>query len=62
VSGSGALLAHQMSQIAPKTGIFSTTNKKKMGQNSSTALSVEMPSFMRITFTGYFPAFVMRVS
>jgi hypothetical protein len=35
VSGSGSLLAHQTSQRAPKTGIFRTTSKKKMGQNPS---------------------------
>jgi hypothetical protein len=37
VSGSGSLLAHQTSQSAPMTGIFSTTSKKKMGQNPSIA-------------------------
>ena len=35
------LLAHQTSQIAPKTGIFSTTSRKKIGQNPSSRLSVE---------------------
>jgi hypothetical protein len=27
------LLAHQTSQIDPTTGIFSTTSRKKIGQN-----------------------------
>src|SRR5262245_13623101 len=36
VSASGARLAHQTSQRAPKTGIFSTTSRKKIGQNPST--------------------------
>jgi hypothetical protein len=35
VSGSGSRLAHQTSQSAPKTGIFRTTSRKKMGQNPS---------------------------
>lgn len=35
-SSCGALLAHQTSQSAPKTGIFSTTSRKKIGQNPST--------------------------
>ena len=30
-----ALLAHQISQSAPKTGIFNTTKRKKIGQNPS---------------------------
>jgi hypothetical protein len=36
-SGSGvALLAHQTSQIAPRTGILSTTRRKKIGQKPVT--------------------------
>ncbi len=35
--GSGALLAHQISQSAPSTGIFSTTSRKKIGRNPSIA-------------------------
>jgi hypothetical protein len=27
------LLAHQTSQIDPRTGIFKTTSRKKIGQN-----------------------------
>ena len=41
-SGSGvAWLAHQTSQIDPRTGIFRTTSRKKIGQNPVTGLSVE---------------------
>jgi hypothetical protein len=36
-AASGDLLAHQTSQRAPKTGIFSTTSKKKTGSNPSTS-------------------------
>jgi hypothetical protein len=32
VSGSGALLTHQIRAIEAKTGIFSTTRRKKIGQ------------------------------
>jgi hypothetical protein len=33
-SGSGVVwLAHQTSQIDPRTGIFNTTSKKKIAQN-----------------------------
>jgi hypothetical protein len=39
-SASGARLAHQTSQSAPKTGIFSTTKRKKIAQNPSTLPSV----------------------
>ncbi len=35
-----AWLAHQTSQSAPKTGIFSTTSRKKIGQKPSTRISV----------------------
>jgi hypothetical protein len=35
-SACGERLAHQTSQSAPKTGIFSTTKRKKIGQNPST--------------------------
>jgi len=35
-SGSGSRLAHQTSQSAPKTGIFSTTKRKKIAQKPST--------------------------
>ena len=41
-SGSGALLAHQTSQSAPKTGILRMTSRKKIGQNPVTLLSVEI--------------------
>ena len=40
VSGSGSRLAHQTSQSAPKTGIFSTTSRKKIGRNPSIGESV----------------------
>jgi hypothetical protein len=36
VSTVGERLAHQISQRAPKTGIFSTTSRKKIGRNPST--------------------------
>jgi hypothetical protein len=39
-SGSSWWLAHQTSQIPPITGIFSTTIKKKMGQNPVKAESL----------------------
>jgi hypothetical protein len=35
LSASGALLAHQTSQSAPKTGIFRTTSRKKIGSHPS---------------------------
>jgi len=42
-SGSGVcLLAHQTSQIDPKTGSFRTTSRKKIGQNPVTPLSVAL--------------------
>jgi hypothetical protein len=34
-SAVGALLAHQTSHSAAKTGIFNTTSRKKIGQNPS---------------------------
>ena len=40
-SVSGSLLAHQISQSALKMGTFSTTSKKKIGQNPSTRASVD---------------------
>ncbi len=40
-SVSGDLLAHQTSQSDPSTGIFSTTRRKKIGQNPSTRPSVD---------------------
>jgi hypothetical protein len=35
------LAAHQTSHSDPRTGIFSTTSRKKMGQNPVIRISVE---------------------
>jgi hypothetical protein len=36
-----AWLAHQTSQIDPRTGIFRTTSRKKIGQNPATGPSLD---------------------
>jgi hypothetical protein len=43
------LLAHQIRPSALKTGIFSTTRRKKIGQNPSTRISVPAADGSKIT-------------